>query len=1249
MTSPRLPRRAARSLFPFAALLVLLAIPALTGAQAADVVRGRVLDDSSRALAGATVMITRGPDRLVQQATTDADGRYSSRFEPGTGDYLVNVSAVGFQTARRRVQSLNGEREIVGDFTLARDLTTLAAVKVTADRPVRATNRISPTTPETGASEQWSNGVQGRVTPGSAGDLNAIAGTMPGVTITSSGPSILGAASSSNLTTLNGMALPGGSVPRAAQTETRVTGATFDATRGGFAGANIDVRLAAGSRDFQQRNAFFTIDAPQLQMTDAVGRSLGLVNRGFRGSIGADGEAIRRVLTYNTSLEIANNASTPSTLLGGDADAWRRAGVSPDSVNRLVSLAAVAGIPLGGSGVPGLRNRDGFTWLGRFDDIRDSLRALTLTTYASYTREGAIGFGPLSSPAAGGKSSDRVVGAQFYHTTYVGALRNVMLQNRLALSDVRQQVSPYQSLPGATVLVRSASDAAASDVAVLSLGGNSRLATDDRRWTAEGSSEAIWMQRGSRHRFKSQAWARADGLTQEGEPNRLGQYTFNSLADFAANRPSSYSRTIEQPVRSATSYNGAVALVHQWNKSRWFNLMYGARVEANAFGNAPPENAALEGALGVRTGLAPARLHVSPRLGFSYTYSRAKDNGSGTNMNQVGRFYRTTMGYIRGGVGEFRDLYRPELLTDAVAGAGIAGSTLSLSCVGAAVPIPDWSNLAANSGALPTACADGTTALGERAPSVTLLDRSFDVPRSWRGSLSWGSSFGRWMAKVDALGSYDLARPSTVDANFGGTQRFALDGEGGRPVFVSTGAIDAGTGSVSPREARRSTDFGRVALRTSDLKGYGGQLTTTVQPDVFRNRSRISFFTSASYTLQRTLQQFRGADGGNFGDPRAREWASGAIDARHAIVFQGGINLPIMGTVTAFTRFQSGLPFTPIVQGDIDGDGRGGDRAFVPGTGPTTDAALNSQMQALLAAAPGNVRDCLTRQLDAVAGRNSCRGPWTQQLNVQWTPRIPIRVQGRRIVTNIVFDNPLGGIDQLVNGADGLKGWGTRAAPDPVLLVPQGFDPGARSFRYDVNPRFGDTRAFRTLSRQPFRVTIDFSMNFSTPYDVQQIRRALEPVKVQGRWERRSADSITAYYLRNTSSVHKLLLAESDSLFLNKTQIETLLAADSVFGVRVREIYRPLGEYLAAQPNGVPGKAALDSANASEKLYWKVFWEQVDIMAPVITPLQRQLMPSLVNIIAVSKEDRLNSQWQFGYPVTVTHSRPRVGGEIVRR
>src|SRR5215208_2778993 len=128
------------------ALLCVLALMSVANSAAAqteaDVVRGRVTDDSSHAVVGATVMITRGPDRLTQQTTTDSSGAFSSRFEEGTGDYLVYVSATGFKSDRRRVQRQALERELVASFTLARDLTVLAAVKVTAVKPERASNTV---------------------------------------------------------------------------------------------------------------------------------------------------------------------------------------------------------------------------------------------------------------------------------------------------------------------------------------------------------------------------------------------------------------------------------------------------------------------------------------------------------------------------------------------------------------------------------------------------------------------------------------------------------------------------------------------------------------------------------------------------------------------------------------------------------------------------------------------------------------------------------------------------------------------------------------------------------------------------------------------------------------------------------------------------------------------------------------------------------------------------------------------------
>jgi Carboxypeptidase regulatory-like domain len=240
-----------------AALLACLSVPSLVAQTATDIIRGRVTNDSSRAVVGALVYITRGPDRAFKQTTTDSAGRYSVAFENGTGDYLVAVSSVGLKSARRRVQRQNSERELVADFTLATDV---------------------------GAAERWADGVNGQVPPSMAGNLSAIAGNAPGMTQGAGGISVLGSGAESNLTTLNGMALPGGTLPRAARVDTRVTSATFDPVRGGFSGANVDVRLGPGSRNFQERNGFLTFDAPALQATDAIGQSLGARYGSYRGT-----------------------------------------------------------------------------------------------------------------------------------------------------------------------------------------------------------------------------------------------------------------------------------------------------------------------------------------------------------------------------------------------------------------------------------------------------------------------------------------------------------------------------------------------------------------------------------------------------------------------------------------------------------------------------------------------------------------------------------------------------------------------------------------------------------------------------------------------------------------------------------------------------------------------------------------------------------------------------------------------------
>jgi hypothetical protein len=627
------------------------------------------------------------------------------------------------------------------------------------------------------------------------------------------------------------------------------------------------------------------------------------------------------------------------------------------------------------------------TWLGRLDDTRDTLRTRTLTSYAGVTRDGALGFAPLVAPSAGGERQERTLGAQMVLGSYVGPGRRILTETRLAASQVRTETTPYRTLPGATVLVRSATLDGRADVTGVTLGGSPFLASDETRWTAEGANETTWLANGRRHRFKALVWGRGDGTRERALTNPLGTYTYNAIDDLAANRPARYTRTLAQPAREGTVWNAAAALAHQWTPSRLVLAALRRPPGGERLRRRPrAQPRARAGARRAHRRGPHARAR-QPACGFTYrttaTATTARDQQLARRAASSARHRRAAW--------RRRRVPRPapsRRLADAVAGTGSPGAPRSHASRAAPCRL---GTAPRRPSALPTRCLDGRACSGS-APVVTLLDPATTATQL-RTSLDWlHQPRASTAAQGWATGLLDLAQPGTVDANFAGSPRFALAAEGGRPVFVSEAAIDPASGAVSPAESRRAAAFGRVGVRTSDLRGYGGQLTAQLSPDVFRFRSRRSLFASTAYTLQGTRRQVRGFDGAAFGDPRVREWAAAPNDARHVLVVQGGFTAPRLGTVTLFGRAQSGLPFTPVVQGDVDGDGRAGDRAFVPDPARAGDAALADGIRALLADGPATARRCLERSLGRVAARNGCRGPWTQTLNVQWRP--PVHVAG---------------------------------------------------------------------------------------------------------------------------------------------------------------------------------------------------------------------------------------------------------------
>src|SRR5207244_11746848 len=113
--------------------------------------------------------------------------------------------------------------------------------------------------------------------------------------------------------------------------------------------------------------------------------------------------------------------------------------------------------------------------------------------------------------------------------------------------------------------------------------------------------------------------------------------------------------------------------------------------------------------------------------------------------------------------------------------------------------------------------------------------------------------------------------------------------------------------------------------------------------------------------------------------------------------------------VTLIGRLTSGVPFTPLIGSDLNGDGARNDRAFVFDPATASDTAVGSAMGSLLVRAPPAVQSCLQSQLGRVAGRNSCAGPWQPEFDAQlnWRPRY-FGLE-RRLTLSILTVNLLGG------------------------------------------------------------------------------------------------------------------------------------------------------------------------------------------------------------------------------------------------
>ncbi|MFN2564346.1 MAG: TonB-dependent receptor, partial [Gemmatimonadaceae bacterium] len=612
----------------FSALLTLLAAaaarPAALDAQEADVIRGRVVGPDSLPIENVTVTVTSISGNVRRTARTDKNGRFTVTFPGGEGDYMVSFAALGYAAKRFEVKRTADEEILVADARLARVGAVLDAVQVRAQR--ERVNRNVPT-PDVGGTERPVDNAN--VPADLLGDLAAMAASLPGVQFVpgeDGGPngfSVLGLGADQNNTTLNGMPFGGSNLPRDAAISTSLVTTPYDVSRGGFSGGQLSIRTRPGS-NFITRGMSLNLDAPQMQWTDRAARALGQQYTNL--SVGGMGSGPVRFdkAFYNVAYQIGRRSNDNQSLLNTDAFGLQAAGVSADSVDRLLRILQQAQIPVGvGGRFADNRVSDQGSVFGSFDfapPTSTSGQAVNLSFNGNWNRQSPVTGFATELPAFGGDRTNWRGGLQGRHSSYV---RGILSETSVGVSVARNAGSPYLSMPAGRVRVNSTFEDGTSGVQSLSFGGNQFLRAEQTTTTAGVMNQLSWFSTNNKHRVKLTGEVRREASTQMQSSNLLGTFTFNSLADLEAGRPSSFTRQLAPRRRDVDQVVWGASLGDSYRRNSRVQLQYGVRLDGNRFGSRPLLNPDAERLFGVRNDRLPNRVSISPRVGFSWGYGVA--------------------------------------------------------------------------------------------------------------------------------------------------------------------------------------------------------------------------------------------------------------------------------------------------------------------------------------------------------------------------------------------------------------------------------------------------------------------------------------------------------------------------------------------------------------------------------------------------------------------------------------------------
>ena len=473
-------------------------------------------------------------------------------------------------------------------------------------------------------------------------------------------------------------------------------------------------------------------------------------------------------------------------------------------------------------------------------------------------------------------------------------------------------------------------------------------------------------------------------------PGAAGEYYFPSFGDLENNAPFRYQRTVlaegEDPAAKFQVLEMGAFVQHLMNAGQGLTMRFGLRLDVPYVMGAPQQNTKVLDYYGYDTSSLPSgNFLVSPRFGFNW-------QSDGLRMTQV-----------RGGLGFFSGQVPYVWLANAFHNDGMRSVTYT--CEGRYTSEPRLPRPAPpfSAGVPPTSCfnpdAQTQPAFNELR-SVVVFEPGFKYPQDLKFSvavdheLSENTSFTLgWLFNkaLNQIGLKDLSIEggNTDLAELGGTERRYYDGVGGdfEQLLVVTNEGENWATSISA-ELR-----GRVSDRLDYQFGYAFAKSWDRMSLVFQDMHSNFGFNPSELDVNR---------------PPLR---TSNFDRPHKIVatvfgtpFPG---LPKTEVSLLYTG-QSGLPFSYVYNGDINGDGypglggaldRTNDLIHVPENPSQAPLTL---LTAILFTDAINNTACLSDHRGELTPRNGCRAPWENRLDMRLAHTISFGGRDLRFEADVI-------------------------------------------------------------------------------------------------------------------------------------------------------------------------------------------------------------------------------------------------------